>query len=152
MVKALDTNYDDAVFLQSLVESMLQPFTFNEISEELQTTNAGIILKGAKKAFIYKKEYIHKASKKALTAILKIEKNESLIAEIHTALSRLSGEESESESESEIDEDEETEIEKQRRLDALKHQEDEDNREYLAARARALADAEKAIEKSASKH
>ncbi|KAF5104618.1 hypothetical protein DV451_000531 [Geotrichum candidum] len=60
--------------------------------------------------------------------------------------------ESESESESDIDEDEETEIEKQRRLDALKHQEDEDNREYLAARARALADAEKAIEKSASKH
>lgn len=101
MVKALDTNYNDAVFLQSLVENMLQPFTFNEISEELQTTNAGIILKGAKKAFIYKKNYIHKASKKALTAILKIEKNESLIAEIHTALSRLSGEESESESESE---------------------------------------------------
>jgi CPA1 family monovalent cation:H+ antiporter len=60
---------------------------------------------------------------------------------------------SESESESDVDdEDEETEIEKQRRLAALKHQEEEDNREYLASRARALAEAEKAIEKSASKH
>ncbi|KAF5092507.1 hypothetical protein D0Z00_004551 [Geotrichum galactomycetum] len=64
-----------------------------------------------------------------------------------------SNSESESESESDLDDDDdETEIEKQRRLAALKHQEEEDNREYLAARARALAEAEKAIEKSASKH
>jgi hypothetical protein len=101
MVKALDINYDDAVFLQSLVENMLQPFTFKEISEELQATNASVILRNAKKAFIYKKEYIHTASRKALTAILKIEKNQALVAEIYTALSQLSGEESESESESE---------------------------------------------------
>lgn len=100
MVLALDAKQDDSAFLQLLVENMLQPFTFEEISEELQAANATIILKNAKKAFFSKKKYIQTASRKALTAILKIEKNETLVAEIRTALKQLPEGESESDSDS----------------------------------------------------
>lgn len=100
MVLALDAKHDDSAFLQLLVENMLQPFTFEKISEELQAANAAIILKNAKKAFLSKKKYIQTASRKALTAILKIEKNETLVAEICTALKQLPDQDSESESDS----------------------------------------------------